>query len=128
MGLGEKKALVTKYTSQGLSTVRALAIARVTRHQYYYKQRNGKRGRKPSTTTPYVQGDNVTMVDNQEVIDRITKLKSDPDLNSGYKSATQYLLTKGFLINKKKTRRLMREELLLESKSRKTTNNLCKIP
>lgn len=126
MGLGEKKALVTKYVSQGLSTARALAITRVTRHQYYYKQRNGKRGRKPSTTTPFIQGDDVTMVDNQVVIDRIKELKSDPDLNSGYKSSTQFLRTKGFIINKKKTRRLMREELLLETKSKRQTKTYAK--
>lgn len=61
------------------------------------------------------------MVDNQVVIDRIKELKSDPDLNSGYKSSTQFFRTKGFIINKKKTRRLMREELLLETKSKKQT-------
>lgn len=66
------------------------------------------------------------MVDNQVVIDRIKKLKSDPDLNSGYKSSTQFLRTKGFIINKKKIRRLMREELLLETKLKKQTKTYAK--
>lgn len=126
MGLGEKKALVAKYVSQGLSTERALEITKVTRHQYYYKQRNTRRGRKPSTKTALVQGDNVTMVDNRVVVEKIKKLKSDPDLNGGYKSATKFLMSKGFIINKKKTRRLMREELLLETKSKKQTKNYVK--
>lgn len=126
MGLGEKKALVAKYVSQGLTTERALEITRVTRHQYYYKQRYTKRGRKPSDKTALVQGDNVTMVDNRIVIEKIKKLKSDPDLNGGYKSATKFLMSKGFIINKKKTRRLMKEELLLETKSKKQSKNYVK--
>lgn len=107
-------------------TARAFEITKVTRHQYYYKQRKGKRGRKPSTKTPLVQGNDVKLVENKLVVEQVKKLKSDPDLNSGYKSATQYLLSIGFMINKKKTRRIMKEELLLETKSKKYSKTYAK--
>ncbi len=126
MGLGEKKELVIKYVLQGLSMARAFELTKVTRHQYYYKQRNGKRGRKPSTKTVFVQDDTITLVDNHVVVEQIKKLKSDPDLNGGYKSATQYLKSKGFAINKKKIRRLMREELLLATKFKKQSKTYVK--
>jgi putative transposase len=123
MGLGEKKALVTKYVSQGLSTNQALKIADVTRHQYYYKQRGGKPGRKPSTHTIKIVGNEEVAVDNSQIVEEIKVLKADPDLNSGYKSATYHLSSKGFVINKKKTRRLMRQNQLLEGKTSKRPKN-----
>jgi putative transposase len=123
MGLGEKKALVNKYVSQGLSTTQALRIVRVTRHQYYYKQTNGKPGRMPSNTTLKYIGNQVVEVVNDQVVEDIKKLKSDPDLNGGYKSATFHLNGEGYIINKKKTRRLMSNHCLLSSSIPKHKKN-----
>jgi putative transposase len=123
MGLGEKKALVVKYVSQGLTTTQALRIAGITRHQYYYQQTKGKPGRKPSSSTLRVVDNQLIVVDNEQVVEDIKKLKADPDLNSGYKSATFHLNGEGYIINKKKTRRLMKTHCLLGSSNPKHKKN-----
>ena len=63
----------------------ALSITGVTKHQYYYWPKKGKQGRMPSTETlRFVDGDNIERVSNDEVIECIKEIQSDPDTNYGY--------------------------------------------
>lgn len=114
MGLGEKKQVVRCYILQGLNSRRAIAAAGITKHQYYHKPKQGKRGRKPSTQTLHIQGETSVLCDNNEVVDHIKAIKSDPDMNYGYEKTTAALQQAGYIINDKKVYRLMKVNSLLE--------------
>lgn len=98
----------------------ALSITGVSKHQYYYKPKGGKRGRLPSTDTlRLMDGNNVEHVSNDEVIAHIKELQSDPDTNYGYHKMTFALMLLGFIINHKKVYRLMDLFQLLKEKCQK---------
>lgn len=126
MGLGEKKEIIARYVSQGLNSRRAIEIMGITRHQYYYKPKPGKQGCKPSSKTPKVTNGTTELVSNQDVLDEVRKLKEDPDLNSGYHSATYFLKSKGYIINDKKTYRLMKEADLIGEKTKSVNKTYAK--
>jgi len=119
MGLGEKKETVTRFISQGLNSRRALEIAGITRHQYYYRPKKGKPGRKASTHTLKHSGDELLPVPNSDVVDLIVEVKKDPDLDYGYHTTTKHLQSGGFVINHKKVFVLMAAHGLLKVKNGK---------
>ncbi len=119
MGLGEKKETVTRYISQGLRSRRAFQIAGITKHQYYYRPKKGKRGRKPSTHVLKIDDKVKYEIMNQEVVKEIEDTQADPDLNYGYHAMTRHLQLQGWQINHKKTYRLMRENKLLHPRRKK---------
>lgn len=91
----------------------------ITKHQYYYNTKPGKRGRKFSLCTSKLEGDNRVQVLNAEVVDQIKEIQSDPDTDYGYHKMTFALLIMGYLINHKKVYRLMKQSLLLKDKHAK---------
>lgn len=106
-----------QYIAQGMKRDTALRIARISKHQYYYRPViNRKSGREPSLTT---MKDNMA-VPNKEVVDLIRTVKNDPDTNYGYWRMYYHLLQEGYHINHKKVYRLMKEADLLRKKSRAT--------
>ena len=62
------------------------------------------------------ENDNTTKYPNKEVVEEIQKRQEDPDLKSGYHRMTYALMLMGYVINHKKTYRLMKEHQLLLSK------------
>ena len=82
------------------------------RSTYYYKAHPGSRGMKPSTHTLH-QGLSVT---NEEVVEKIKTLISGPYNAYGYQSINDDLKALGYLINHKKTYRLMDFHKLLLGK------------
>lgn len=117
---------MTCYVSQGLKVRGALKIAGISKHQYYYRSKGGKRGVKPSTHTPkYVNGDWIKIT-NEQVIMEIEAIKKDPDLDGGYENITQVLRQEGYRINPKKTNRLMKDHNLLKDKRQKQPRNYVK--
>lgn len=120
MGLGEKKEIVTRYVSQGLKTRSAMRIAGITKHQYYYRAKQGGRGRKPTTHTFKHMEQETVEVENRVVVERIEKMKQDPDLDYGYHRATKWLQGLGYVINHKKCWRLMGENSMLKPKHKKS--------
>lgn len=122
MGLGEKKELVVRYISQGLTRDAALSIAGISKHQYYYQPKKGKQGRKPSSSTPNVFGTDVT---NEELLQEIELIQADPVTRYGYRKMTMALRLKGFVINAKKVHRLMKKSQLLRPlRSKKPKNHV----
>lgn len=83
------------------------------RSNYYYKAHPGQRGKKASTQTLY-EG---TLVDNELVIEDIRKLIQGPYNAYGYQNINDDLRDLGYVINKKKTYRLMDEHNLLLGKA-----------
>jgi len=86
---------------------------------WYYKEKTGKRGRKPSTHTPHKDGHVVT---NEEVVIQIKAILSVEFIFYGYDLVTEDLRQEsGLIINKKKVYRLMTEAHLLLSRHIVTT-------
>jgi putative transposase len=104
----------------------ALAIAGMSKHQYYYKPKAGKRGRQSSQVTLRIAGEDVDRVPNQVVVEQIKETQSDPDTNYGYHKMTYVLLILGFFINHKKVYRLMGEHNLLRARSQKHERSFVK--
>ena len=77
----------------------------------YYKPRGGKRGVRPSTHTLTRKGE---VVPNEQVINTLISEVFSQEFNLyGYQLCTEELRAMGFIINPKKTYRLMRENALL---------------
>jgi putative transposase len=96
-----------------------LAITGISKHQYYYKPKPGKRGRPPSQITLKIIREDVERVPNQVVVEQIKETKADPDTVYGYHKMTYALLILGFIINHKKVYRLMSENDLLKDRTQK---------
>ena len=101
----------------------ALSIAGVSKYQYYYRPKSGKRGRLPSCTTMKLIDNKTVWAPNTDVVTTITQVQADPDTDYGYHKMTYCLLILGFLINHKKVYRLMRENHLLKAKQPKATKS-----
>lgn len=114
------------YIFQGMRRDSALAIACVSKHQYYYQSKPGKRGRKPSAATLKIEGEEIICVPNAEVIERVKEIQKDPDTDYGYHKMTYALLILGFIINHKKLYRLMDESHLLKDRHQKAQRAFAK--
>lgn len=99
----------------GLSRDKALSIASLSKHAYYYKPKKGKRGVQPSRTTMHCND----YVSNDKVVNEIESILSDPDLAYGYHKMTKSLKLLGYKIGKHKVYRLMKEHNLLQSRYKK---------
>jgi len=102
-----------------------LSICGVSKHKYYhYVNKQGIRGRKPTTTTLQInERGELDEVDNGKVLEDILKIKSNPETDYGYRAMTAALMLLGFIINHKKVYRLMKEyQLLHDSYHRKGRN------
>lgn len=85
---------------------------------YYYKNKEGKRGVKPSTHTFKLDG---SMVENQVVIEEIKDILSQEFCCYGYENVTGELRKLDYYINEKKVYRLMDEQNLLLGKVIRTS-------
>lgn len=96
-----------------MPVAKALCIVQISKHQYYYHKKGTKQGVKPSLTTPMISGNSV---ENSMVVSGIKKIFENPDTQYGYIKMTYKLKTRGYVINKKKVYRLMKEHHLLGKK------------
>jgi putative transposase len=87
---------------------------------YYYKNKEGKRGVKPSTHTFKLDG---SMVENQVIIEEIKDILSQEFCCYGYENVTGELRKLDYHINEKKVYRLMDEQNLLLGKVIRTSGN-----
>lgn len=84
--------------------------ALLNRSVYYYHPSGGKAGIKPSMHTYKNDGDRVS---NELVVNEIKSILSEEFITYGYDLVTTELKSLGYIINKKKVYRLMKEEHLL---------------
>jgi transposase InsO family protein len=87
------------------------------RSTFYYKAHPGQRGMRPSTHTLY----HGSLITNEEVVGKIKELISGPYNAYGYQSINDDLRALGYLINHKKTYRLMDFHKLLLGKVIRTS-------
>lgn len=95
-----------------VSTVSLCNWLQLPRSSSYYKPHPGPRGLQPSTTT-LCKGE---VVSNESVIEQIKSILQGPYTAYGYHQTTNELKEHGYLINHKKTYRLMNENRLLLGK------------
>ena len=104
-----------RYIGQGLTRDRALSIAMISKHQYYYRPTSAdKPGRRPSQFTRKRE----EKVPNETVISQMRSIKTDIDTDYGYHRMSTHLKLLGYSINHKKVYRLMKEADLLKDKVR----------
>lgn len=85
---------------------------------WYYSPREGRRGAQASQYTYLQDG---SKVGNGKVVDHIKDILSDEFICYGYEKVSWELHDRGFVINKKKVYRIMKEEHLLHPKRRIST-------
>lgn len=114
-----KREIVSDF-KQHATTKQLCGWIELQRSSYYYKSSNGKRGAKPSEYTLTVDGQ---LVPNTQVVDTLINDVFRQEFNFyGYQLSTEELRAMGYIINPKKTYRLMRENgLLLEKVPRNKT-------
>ena len=96
---------------RGASKRKLCQWLKLPRSSGYYKPGEGKRGVKPSTHTLTHEGQ---LVPNEQVINTLISEVFSQEFNLyGYQLCTEELRAMGFIINAKKTYRLMRENGLL---------------
>lgn len=97
---------------------RALSALRLSRHQYYYKPKSTRPGKKPTQMTKrMLQGRLVEQVD--EVVGQIEQVGKDPDTNYGYRRMCAALMILGYFINHKKVNRIMKENHILAQRHKR---------
>lgn len=112
----QKRELVCHYVSLGMRVTFAARIAGLKRSTYYYKPNGLPKGKQPTRQTFH----NVTgFVDNEIVIKEIIDLITPDFHDYGYQIITILLKQKGYSINHKKVRRIMRDNQLLHPKNRR---------
>lgn len=83
----------------------------------YYRNKDNKPGRKPSTTTLFKN----EIVDDSHILSSVKTLLSHEFLCYGYLKISKQLQIDGYLINKKKVYRLMKKHQLLKPQRIRTT-------
>lgn len=106
----QRKEIVGRYVSLGLTVAQCVSIAGLAKSTYYYKSIGGKKGKRPSGYT--IKGSQV--VSDSEVVSRMEALLTEDEfIDYGYHTTTKVLKKEGYRINHKKVYRLMREKKLL---------------
>jgi len=110
--------MVSHYMGQGMTRDKALAICRLSKHQFYYRSTGKERPGRPATHQTLYNG---SLVEDAYVVDWIKEVQSDPDTDYGYRKMYYQLLQSGFSINHKKVYRLMKSSNLLKERIRHGT-------
>jgi putative transposase len=116
---------VREFMGKGLNRDKGLAIAGLSKHQFYKPLCSKKPGRRGSVITRYrdPETEQEQEVDNTQVVEKIVEIKLRPDLSNSYRMITRTLQIEGFYINHKKVYRLMDEHMLLEEPRKRTGRN-----
>lgn len=99
--------------AQGLNRDKCLQICGMSKNQFYYKLKGGKRGRKKSKFTLQLFEEQTVRRTNAYVKEQIRLAYKNPKVDYGYHRMTGHLQLSGFFINHKKVYRLMKEARLL---------------
>lgn len=109
MNAGQARACVDAFSTK-IKTSNLIRWSGIAKSNYYYRPQVDKLGRKPSTHTLLQDGD---LVNNDTVVLAIRFILAEEFVCYGYSKTTDELRENGFVINYKKTYRLMKEHRLL---------------
>jgi transposase InsO family protein len=99
-----------EYIGEGNKVSKVLSMVDISRSTYYYRAIEGRKGRKPDR---YVKHSSGELFPEQRVIGEIKDLLSKEFVNYGYIKVSRYLKDLGYIINKKRVYRIMKENRLL---------------
>ncbi len=102
--------IIGRFVAQGMKVEVAAGMAGMSKSSYYYKPRQGRRGRAPSTHCATEDGGTVP---NELVVDEMRRLLSGEFMENGYRKVMHELRDMGYHLGKTKTYRLMKENHLL---------------
>ncbi|WP_035807031.1 DDE-type integrase/transposase/recombinase [Lunatimonas lonarensis] len=97
-----------------------LQLLGITRHQYYYRPKTGRRGRRRTGTVFRHTAVGGGECPNDVVVEAVKEIQADPDTDYGYRKMTFQLLILGFIINHKKVYRLMEAAQLLKPRHKRS--------
>jgi len=108
------------YMNYGLTRDTVLEITGLTKHELYYQSKGKRRGKQPTQTTKWKDHTTQQIIErpNEELVNAMIEILSNPDLPNWYRTVTTTLQVKGWYVNHKKVYRLSKENGLL-SKPRK---------
>lgn len=112
--------------AQGLKRDKILDVCGVTKNQFYYKPKGGRRGCKRSRFTLQKTDAGLIRRTNGFVKQYMKDFFSDPLTDYGYHRMTAALQLAGFYINRKKVYRLMQEARLLQARVAKAPKEYVK--
>lgn len=112
--------MIRNYVSLSMSVDEAVRIMGIARSTYYLKVKGTKKGKRPSLFTVKADG---LPADDSAVISAIKEHIKPEFHDYGYKMVTVCLKEEGYVINKKKVYRLMKEKNLLHPKIKNTQGN-----
>ena len=106
---------MNEYRSRGITVTRMLHLRGIPESTYYRKHSmiHLKRGRKPSQTTCLSVGNDIVRIPDTQILLVIEELLGREFVCYGYKKVTKYLQKSGYIINRKKVFRIMKENNLL---------------
>ncbi|MGC8506605.1 MAG: transposase, partial [Thermoplasmata archaeon] len=109
--------LADEYIAKGIGISDVATLIHIPRCSFYRSESNknipSRRGRNHSSFTLRKYGDETTIVDNSIIVNEIERLLSREFVCYGYKKTAKHLNRLGYIINRKKVRRLMSENNLL---------------
>ncbi len=107
--------MIADYRSRGLNVTRILALLKVPRSTHYYSPPSLqiRRGRKASLITERITDSGIIAVTDEQILIDITDLLGREFVCYGYKKVTKYLQRSGYIINRKKVFRILKENNLL---------------
>jgi transposase InsO family protein len=109
LSVAEKRSAIEFFENK-VCTSLLLCWSGISKSSYYYKCLSGKRGRKPSVHTALQDG---SIISNDSVAIAIRFILAEEFVCFGYDKITDDLRSNGFIINPKKTYRIMKEQRLL---------------
>ena len=106
---------MNEYRSRGITITRMLHLLGIPESTYYRKRSmiHLKRGRKNSQTTCLSVGNDIVRIPDTQILLVIEELLEREFVCYGYRKVTKYLQRSGYIINRKKVFRLMKENDLL---------------
>lgn len=102
--------MAREYIGEGNKVSKVLSMVDISRSTYYYREVRGRKGRRPEK---YVRHRGGRVFPEQRVIGEIKDLLSQEFVNYGYIKISRYLKDLGYIINKKRVYRIMKENRLL---------------
>jgi transposase InsO family protein len=102
--------MAMEFIGEGNKVSKVLSMVNIPRSTYYYRAVTGRKGRK---SEKYVMHRGGKLFSEQTVIEEIKDLLSQEFVNYGYIKVSRYLKDKGYIINKKRVYRIMKESRLL---------------
>ena len=107
--------MISAYRSRGMNISRILVLLKIPRSTFYFSPPTVhlESGRKRSSVTGKITASGIIVLSEQQLLQDITDLLGREFVCYGYKKVTRYLQRSGYLINKKKVFRIMRESHIL---------------